>query len=106
VKAADAYGEYDKAAVREIPRQQFPKDLPLKIGERYQVNNGQGGPMVITISAVTDTTVTVDFNHPLAGKDLTFEVTIVKIRDATKEEMVKALAQAAPAPAQGQAAQQ
>ena len=104
VKAADAYGEYDKAAVREIPREQFPKDLPVKIGERYQVN-GQAGPMVITISAVTATTVTVDFNHPLAGKDLTFEVTIVKIRDATKDELAKSQAPAQ-APAQGQAAKQ
>ena len=107
VKAADAYGEYDKAAVREIPRSQFPKDLALKVGERYQVNNGQGGPMVLTISAMTDTTVTVDFNHPLAGKDLTFEVTIVKIRDATKDELAKSPARtAAQAPAQGQAAKQ
>jgi peptidylprolyl isomerase len=92
VKAADAYGEYDKAAVREIPRGQFPKDLELKIGERYQVN-GQGGPMVVTIAAMTEKTVTIDFNHPLAGKDLTFEVTIVKIRDATKEELAKSTAQ-------------
>jgi len=106
VKAADAYGEYDKAAVRELPRAQFPKDLALKVGERYQVNNGQGGPMVLTISALTETTVTVDFNHPLAGKDLTFDVTIVKIRDATKDELAKALVPApAPAPAQGQGTQ-
>jgi len=97
VKAADAYGDYDKAAVRVVPRVQFPKDLEIKVGERYQVN-GQGGPMVVTISAMTDTTVTVDFNHPLAGKDLTFEVTIVKIRDATKEEMAKAAAPAQAAP--------
>lgn len=97
VKAADAYGEFDKAAVREVPRVQFPKDLELKVGERYQVN-GQGGPMVVTISAMTDTTVTVDFNHPLAGKDLTFEVTIVKIRDATKVELAKAAAPAQAAP--------
>ena len=104
VKAADAYGEYDKAAVREVPRAQFPKDLELKVGERYQVS-GQTGPMVVTVSAMTDTMVTIDFNHPLAGKDLTFEVTVVMIRDATKEELAKAApgqaapAQAAPAPA-------
>jgi peptidylprolyl isomerase len=98
VKAADAYGEYDKAAVRVVPRAQFPKDLEVKVGERYQVS-GQGGPMVVTVSAMTDTTVTIDFNHPLAGKDLTFEVTVVKIRDATKEELAKA-APGRPAPAQ------
>jgi peptidylprolyl isomerase len=96
VKAADAYGEYDKTAVRDVPRAQFPKDLPLKIGERYQVNR-QGGPMVVTISKLTETTVTVDFNHPLAGKDLTFAVTILKIRDATKDELAKSAAAGQPA---------
>jgi peptidylprolyl isomerase len=94
VKAIDAYGEYDKAAVRQIPRTQFPKDLALKIGERYKVNTGQGGSIVLMITAMTDTMVTVDFNHPLAGKDLTFEVTIVKIRDATKDELKKSTAKA------------
>ena len=99
VKAADAYGEYDKAAVRVVPRAQFPKDLKPKVGERYQIS-GQAGPMVVTVSAMTDTMVTIDFNHPLAGKDLTFEVTVVKIRDATKEELAKAApGQPAPAPA-------
>ncbi len=97
VKAADAYGEYEKAAVRVVPRAQFPKDLEVKVGEKYQVN-GQGGPMVVTVTAMTDATVTVDFNHPLAGKDLTFEVTIVKIRDATKEELAKAAASAQATP--------
>ena len=88
VKAADAYGEYDKKAVRVVPREQFPKDLQLTVGEHYQVN-GQAGPVVVTISAMTEKTVTIDFNHPLAGKDLTFAVTIMKIRDATKEELAK-----------------
>jgi FKBP-type peptidyl-prolyl cis-trans isomerase 2 len=101
IKAVDAYGEYDKAAVREVPRSQFPKDVDLKIGAHYQVSNGQGGKMVLTVSAMTDTTVTIDFNHPLAGKDLTFEVTIVKIRDATKTELAKMPAQA-PAAGSGQ----
>jgi FKBP-type peptidyl-prolyl cis-trans isomerase SlyD len=62
----------------------------MKIGERYQVN-GQGGPMVVSVAAMTAATVTIDFNHPLAGKDLTFDVTIVKIRDATRGELAKAI---------------
>ena len=97
VKASDAYGEYDKAAIRVVPRASFPKDLDVKVGAQYQVNS-PSGPMVVTVSAMDAATVTVDFNHPLAGKDLTFEVTIVKIRDATKEEMAKTAgpAQAAP----------
>ncbi|MGA2975681.1 MAG: peptidylprolyl isomerase [Spirochaetia bacterium] len=89
VKAADAYGEYDKAAVQEVPKEQFPKDLTLAVGQRYQVQT-QSGALVVTITAIKDKTVTVDFNHPLAGKDLTFDVKVVKIRDATKEELAKA----------------
>lgn len=93
VKAAEAYGEYDKTALQRMPRSQFPKDLELKVGGQYQFNS-PGGPIVVTVTALDNASVTLDFNHPLAGKDLTFEVTIVKIRAATKEE----LAQTAGAP--------
>ena len=89
IKAADAYGEYDKNAVQEVPREQFPKDLQLTVGQFYRVQSPQG-PLTVTIIAIKDKTVSVDFNHPLAGKDLTFDVEIVKIRDATKEELAAA----------------
>jgi FKBP-type peptidyl-prolyl cis-trans isomerase 2 len=94
VKAAEAYGEYDKTAVQRMPRSQLPKDLELKVGGQYQFNS-PGGPIVVTVTSLDSASVTLDFNHPLAGKDLTFEVTIVKIRAATKDELAKA----APAPA-------
>ena len=48
------------------------------------------GPITVTVTAMNDTTVTVDFNHPLAGKDLTFDIQVLKIRDATKEEIAAA----------------
>ena len=92
VKAAEAYGEYDKSAVQRMPRKQFPRDLELKVGGQYQFNS-PGGPIVVTVTAMDDVSVTLDFNHPLAGKDLTFEVTIVKIRAATKEELARAVGQ-------------
>jgi len=94
VKAADAYGEYDKTAVQRMPRGQLPKDIDLKVGGQYQFNS-PAGPILVTVTAMDTASVTLDFNHPLAGKDLTFEVTIVTIRAATKEELAKA----APAPA-------
>ncbi|HUJ73405.1 MAG TPA: peptidylprolyl isomerase [bacterium] len=97
VKAADAYGEYDKTAVQRVPRKQFPKDLELKVGGQYQFNS-HSGPIVVTVTALDDASVTLDFNHPLAGKDLTFEVTVVKIRAATKEELAKAAGAASAAP--------
>jgi len=89
VKAADAYGEPDPGAVQTVPRARFPKDLDLKIGERYQMNL-PSGPLSFAVTAINGELVTVDFNNPLAGKDLTFEVTVVKIRFATKEELAAA----------------
>jgi peptidylprolyl isomerase len=96
IKAADAYGEYDKTAVQEVTKEQFPKDLALAVGEHYRVQT-PNGQLTVTIIAVAAKTVTVDFNHPLAGKDLTFDVEIVKIRDATKEEIAAAFPPEAPA---------
>ncbi len=96
VKAADAYGEYDSSALQDVPRDQFPKDLALQVGQHFQVQTA-AGVMTVTIAAVKDKTVTVDFNHPLAGKDLAFAVEIVKIRSMTKEEKKAAQAEAAPA---------
>ncbi len=96
VKAADAYGEYDPAALQEVPKDQFPKDTSLTVGQHFQVQT-QAGVMTVTIAAIKDKTVTVDFNHPLAGKDLTFAVEVVKIRDATKEELAAVQPPAKPA---------
>jgi len=100
VKAADAYGEYDKGALQEVPKDRFPKDSTITVGERFFVQT-PNGPYQVKVAEVRDKTVVVDFNHPLAGKDLTFDVQITKIRDATKEE----LAQLAP-PAAGATPQQ
>jgi peptidylprolyl isomerase len=100
VKSADAYGEYDKTAIQDVPKDQFPADLQLESGKLYSVQTPQG-VLTVTITAIKDKTVTVDFNHPLAGKDLTFDIQIVKLRAATKEELATLLqeqqAQQAPA---------
>ncbi len=96
VKAADAYGEYDKAALQEVPKDRFPKDSTFSVGEKFVVQT-PNGPYPVKIAEVKVKTVVVDFNHPLAGKDLTFDVVVMKIRDATAAE----LAPAAPSPAAG-----
>jgi FKBP-type peptidyl-prolyl cis-trans isomerase 2 len=92
VKAADAYGEYNQAAVQEIPRAQLPQGMELTVGATYSFQT-PAGPMPVTIKSASDTVVVMDLNHPLAGKDLTFDVQIVKIRDATKEELAQMLAE-------------
>jgi FKBP-type peptidyl-prolyl cis-trans isomerase SlyD len=54
---------------------------------QFEAQTGQGGSVPVTVTAITDELVTVDGNHPLAGKNLTFEVSIEDIRDATAEEL-------------------
>ncbi|HET6452377.1 MAG TPA: peptidylprolyl isomerase [Spirochaetia bacterium] len=97
VKAADAYGEADPSAIQTVPRARFPKDLDLKVGARYQLNL-PAGSLSFIVTAINGQLVTVDFNNPLAGKDLTFDVTVVKIRPATKAELSAAANAAAPPP--------
>ena len=86
VKAADAYGEVNAELVVKVKKNQFPPDATLTVGDQFQVNNDQHSP-VFTIMEVGTEEVTVDGNHPMAGKDLFFDVEIVGSREATKEEM-------------------
>jgi FKBP-type peptidyl-prolyl cis-trans isomerase 2 len=74
IPAEDAYGDPDPARVQEVPIEQFGGQVP-EVGSQVQASNGATG----TILEVADTTVTVDFNHPLAGEDLTFEIELVEI---------------------------
>lgn len=87
VKAAEAYGEYDQDSVMEVPKAEFPQDIPLEIGLEIGVTNENGEEMGAFIEEVSVDTVTLNFNHPLAGKDLNFKVKIVGIREATAEEL-------------------
>ena len=86
VKAAEAYGNYEKELVVEVPRAQIPKK-DVQVGDKFHADSGQGHTQVVTVTAVSDQHVTVDGNHPLAGQDLHFDVEIAEVRDATKEEM-------------------
>lgn len=86
VKAADAYGEVNAELVVKVKKTQFPPGATLTVGDQFQVNNDQHSP-VFTIMAIDSEEVTVDGNHPMAGKDLFFDVEIVGVRPATEEEM-------------------
>lgn len=87
VPAGEGYGELDEEAFVEVPREQFPADIPMEAGVDLQVRTQDGETMPARIQHVTDDTVRLDFNHPLAGKQLTFEIKIVSVRSATAEEM-------------------
>lgn len=85
VAAKDGYGERDKALQRDVPRGQF-EDGDLELGMLIRADKG-GGPIVGTIVEIADEVVTIDGNHPLAGVNLNFEVTIREVREATAEEV-------------------
>jgi FKBP-type peptidyl-prolyl cis-trans isomerase SlyD len=72
--------------VVKVKRTQFPPDAQLQVGDQFQVNNDAHSP-VFTIMALDQEEVTVDGNHPMAGKDLFFDVEIVGMRPATPEEV-------------------
>ena len=86
VQPAEAYGEYNDEAVQQLPKEQFA-GIDLVEGMTLY-GSGEGGQTVqVTVKGFTDDEVTIDYNHPLAGKTLMFSVTIMDIRAATEEEL-------------------
>ena len=86
VNPEEGYGERDESLVEVVPRGQFGGIKDLRIGQQLQAQTDDD-VMVVTVVKLTDGEVTVDANHPLAGKHLNFEVKVVEIRLATEEEM-------------------
>jgi FKBP-type peptidyl-prolyl cis-trans isomerase SlyD len=82
-----AYGQKNPEAVQVVPKSAFPEGSEVKVGEQFYAQDQSGQPMPFTITKVEGEDVTIDFNHPLAGKELNFEVEIVDVRDATPEEL-------------------
>ncbi len=74
-----AYGPYEQDSVFSVPKSEFPPELDLTAGEQLQVRQPDGQAFLVTVRNVTDSDVTLDANHPLAGKDLTFDIHLVKI---------------------------
>ncbi len=81
-----AYGHRDDSAFQEIPRDQFPSEMEIEPGMVMAAHSDQG-PVQFTIAAVDGDTVSVDFNHQMAGKTLHFEVEVNSVRDASPEEL-------------------
>lgn len=79
IAAAEAYGDHRPEAVQAVPRAQIPAEIPLEVGGGLQVQTPDGQTIPVKVTSVTDEEVTLDANHPLAGKDLTFAVELVEI---------------------------
>jgi FKBP-type peptidyl-prolyl cis-trans isomerase SlyD len=87
VAAAEGYGEVQPELIQEVPKSAFQGVDNIEIGMQFEAQTNQGGTVPVIITAVTEQTVTVDGNHPLAGKNLNFDVTIEQVREASEEEL-------------------
>ena len=79
VPSAEAYGPRDPAMRQDVPRDGIPPEIPLDIGTALQMQTPEGQVIPVTVVDVTETQVTLDANHPLAGRDLTFAIELVEI---------------------------
>ncbi|MCW8919531.1 MAG: peptidylprolyl isomerase [Gammaproteobacteria bacterium] len=82
----DGYGERSDELTQQVPKHLFEGDTEIEAGMQFQTMS-EHGPQVVTVVAVDDEHVTVDANHPLAGENLNFDVTVVDIRPASEEEL-------------------
>jgi len=83
----EGYGPRHEGRVMKVPREQLPSQLDPKVGMVLQAQADNGQVVPVWITEVADEAITVDGNHPLAGKALHFEVTVKEVRAATEEEL-------------------
>lgn len=86
VAPAEGYGEREEGLIQSVPRNLFENSEELEVGMQFQ-SMSEEGVRLVTVVGVSNDTVTVDANHPLAGETLNFDVTITDVRDASEEEL-------------------
>jgi len=79
IAPTDAYGDHNPAAIQEVTKENFPDDFQFETGRIVQGTVQNGQPFIATILEEQDSTVKLDFNHPMAGKDLNFEIELLSI---------------------------
>ena len=82
---ADAFGERDDALLRTLPKKQFPPGV--KVGGQLEGRGDDGATLVFNVMKIKGDTVLLDGNHPLAGRELKFNITVLDVREATSEEV-------------------
>ena len=80
VGSAEAYGQVDPSAFQEVPKSQMPAGLEMNVGTQLQAKSQDGRTLLVTVSQIKKDSVVLNFNHPLAGKELHFHVKIVEIQ--------------------------
>ena len=79
VAAEAAYGDVDPSARQDVPREQIPAEIPLEVGTQLQMQTPDGRAGPVMVAEVGEKSVTLDANHPLAGKDLKFDIEVVSV---------------------------
>lgn len=79
IPSDQAYGPHHAEGVIEVPRDRIPAEIQPEVGQQLQMQSKDGQPVPVRVIAVSDASITVDANHPLAGKDLTFEIEVVSV---------------------------
>ncbi len=80
IPAEEAYGPHNEDMVLVVDRDKLPENLNPVVGQRLQMQQENGNTAVVVVTDVSDTTITLDTNHPLAGKALTFEIELVEMK--------------------------
>ena len=86
VEPEQAYGPIQQELIQIIPRDRFPAGIEIAPGMSFQAR-GPRGPVAMTVAAVAEDAVTIDMNHPMAGKRLIFDVSVVEVREPREDEM-------------------
>lgn len=79
VPSKEAFGPYLSELVSEIPREDIPRNLELKVGQQLQIERSDGDAIIVTVKDLDDKKAVLDANHPLAGKDLIFSIKLIEI---------------------------
>ncbi len=79
ISSEEAYGPHMKELVSDVNKENFPTDISPELGLQLELKQPEGPSIIVTITHIADDTVTLDANHPLAGKDLHFEIELLKI---------------------------
>jgi FKBP-type peptidyl-prolyl cis-trans isomerase SlyD len=87
IAPADGYGEFDEEAFVTVPRNEFPNDIPVEEGTELTVKDDSGQSRYARIDSIEGDKVTLNFNHPLAGDELHFNVKVVSLREPTADEL-------------------
>jgi len=86
IPPAEAYGEVNPELQQDVPKSNFPNPDEIEIGMKFQAQT-QNGPVLVSVVGLSDENVTIDANHPMAGKNLNFKVEITDVRLASEEEV-------------------